>query len=405
MLIYIARQPIFDQLKDVVAYELLYRDPETQTSNIKDADAATNSVLMGSTLVATFEELVEGKRAFINFTKNLINNGTPLLFSKDYMTIEILEDIVPDDNFMQRLLELKEKGYTLALDDFTISYAYPEVIGIVDIIKVDFLLTNPADQIQIIKKYKRPGLKFLAEKVETSQDFDRAKSVGYDYFQGYYFSKPSIFKYKDINSIGSSHFEIIKVLNSQYPNYTNLASIFEKDVSLTYKLFKFSNSPIYGGIEQISTVRKALVRLGFSNIRKWMYLIVLRSMSSGQSDDVVCVSLQRAKMLEMIATNCGLGERAPECFLVGLFSMLDVLMNKSLEKVLEDLPLPIETKEAIIYKDNILGRPLKLALAYEKGDWNEVERLCRLLKLKPMNILSTYMESVKWASEVIKYTN
>ncbi len=404
MLIYIARQPIFDQLKDVVAYELLYRDPETQTANIKDADAATNSVLMGSTLVATFEKLVDGKRAFINFTKNLINDGTPLLFSKDYMTIEILEDIIPDDEFMQRLLELKEKGYTLALDDFTINYAYPEVIDIVDIIKVDFLLTSPADQIKIIKKYKRPGLKFLAEKVETSKDFDRAKSVGYDYFQGYYFSKPSIFKYKDINSIGTSHFEIIKVLNSPYPNYTSLSSIVEKDVSLTYKLFKFANSPIYGGIEQISTVRKALVRLGFSNIRKWMYLIVLRCMSSGQSDEVVCVSLQRAKMLEMIAPSCGLGERAPECFLVGLFSMLDILMSKPLEKVLEDLPLPIETKEAILYRDNILGRPLKLTLAYEKGDWNEVERLCRLLKLKPMNILSTYIDSVKWASEIIKYT-
>lgn len=403
MLIYIARQPIFDQLKDVVAYELLYRDPETQTAHIKDADASTNAVLMGSTLVATFEKLVDGKRAYINFTKNLINDGTPLLFSKDYMTIEILEDIVPDDNFMQRLLDLKAKGYTLALDDFTIHYPYSEIINIVDIIKVDFLLTSPADQIEIIKKYKRPGLKFLAEKVESSKDFDRAKSVGYDYFQGYYFSKPTIYKYKDIDSIGSSHFEMIKVLNSPHPNYTNLASIVEKDVSLTYKLFKFANSPIYGGVEQINTVRKALVRLGFSNIQKWMYLIVLRCMSSGQSDEIVCVSLQRAKMLELIATDCGIGDRASECFLVGLFSMLDVLMNKPLEKVLEDLPLPDETKAAIIYKDNVLGRPLKLALAYEKGDWNEVERLCRILKLRPQNILAAYTDSIKWSSDVIKY--
>jgi len=120
MLIYIARQPIFDQLKDVVAYELLYRDPETQTAYIKDANAATNSVLMASTLVASFEKLVEGKRAYINFTKDLINDGTPLLFSKDYMTVEILEDIVPDAGFMQKLLNLKDKGYTLALDDFTL---------------------------------------------------------------------------------------------------------------------------------------------------------------------------------------------------------------------------------------------------------------------------------------------
>ncbi|WP_312091830.1 EAL and HDOD domain-containing protein [Aminipila sp.] len=404
MLIYIARQPIFDQLKDVVAYELLYRDPETQTAYIKDANAATNSVLMASTLVASFEKLVEGKRAYINFTKDLINDGTPLLFSKDYMTIEILEDIVPDAGFMQKLLNLKDKGYTLALDDFTLHYPYTEIINLVDIIKVDFLLTISSDQIEIIKKFNRPGLKFLAEKVETAKEFERAKSMGYDYFQGYYFSKPCIFKYKDINSLVSSHFEIIRALDSHNPTYTKLVSIFEKDVSLTYKLFKFANSPIYGGIEQINTVRQALVRLGFSNIRKWMYLIILRSMYTGQSDELVSVCLQRAKMLEIIAPYCGFSDRASECFLIGLFSMLDVLTDKNIVDVLEDLPLSIETKEAIINKENTLGRPLKLAIAYEKGDWSEVERLCRLLKLNPSNITTAYMESAQWASEIIQFT-
>lgn len=404
MLIYIARQPIFNKAKDVVAYELLYRDPKTQTASIKNPDAATNSVLMGSTLIASFERLLDGKRAFINFTTNLIKDGTPLIFSSNYMIIEILEDVVPDIFLMQRLHELKNKGYTLALDDFTLQYPHTEIIDLVDIIKVDFTLTTPDDQKMIIKKFKRPGLKFLAEKVETFEDFNHAKSLGYDYFQGYFFSKPAVFSYKDINSIDTTHVEILKGLNSETPNYTYLASLFEKDISLTYKLFRYANSPVYGSIEQVSTIRKALVRLGFSNIRNWMYLLILRCMSIGQSDESICVSLRRAKMLELMAPDCGLAQRAPELFLVGLFSMLDVLVDKSLDKVLEELPLKEETKEAIIYKENTLGLPLKLILAYEKGDWDEVEKLCIQLKLKPMNISPAYIESIKWTSEVVKYS-
>ncbi|QIB68509.1 HDOD domain-containing protein [Aminipila butyrica] len=404
MHIYIARQPIFNQMKDVIAYELLYRDPKTLTANISDADAATNSVLMGSILVASFEQLVEGKLAFINFTKNLINDGTPLLFSPKYMIVEILEDIVPDEAFIQRLRELKEKGYTLALDDFIADYPYKEIIDLVDIIKVDFLLTTREEQQQIIKRYKRPGLKFLAEKVETSSAFNRAKALNYDYFQGYYFAKPSVFKYKDMSTISTNLFTIIKMLDAKNPDYRALTVLFEQDIALTYKLFKYANSPMYGSMEQISTINRALVRLGFGNIRNCMYMILLRYISSSQNSDLVSVSLQRAKMMELLSTSVGLANRSSECFLVGLFSMLDVLTDKPIVKALDELPLSQESKEAILHQKNALGLPLKLILAYEKGNWHEVENTRQTLRLHSLNMVSIYMKALDWASEILLST-
>lgn len=367
-MLYIARQPIFDRCKDIVAYELLYRNSSDNAAKVVDGDFATASVLLSS-LLASYEQLIGGKRAFINFTENLIKRDLPQNFSKDHITIEVLENIVPDADFINKLEDLKEQGYTLALDDFTTDYPFTELIDLVHIIKVDFLLNTHEQQEEIIKKYSRPGLKFLAEKIETAEDFERASKLGYDYFQGYYLAKPSVFKYQNLSASAATYFELIKFLSVPSHNYSRLTTMIETDVALTYKLFKCANSPLYGGgMSKVSTVREALVRLGFANIKQVISMFLIRHVSSGQSDELVAIALQRAKLLELIAPSCGLKGRESEVFLVGLFSMLDTLTGKPLETVLKELPLADETKDAILYKENVLGKPLSLVIAYEKAD-------------------------------------
>lgn len=403
MQVYIARQPIFNRQRDIVAYELLYRDPASKTAQITDADGATSSVLMISNLLAPFEKLLDNKPAFVNFTKNLICDRTAYLFSADHITIEILEDIVPDDKFIHSLKELKDDGYVLALDDFTLDYPYTSIVDLVDIIKVDFMLSSPEKQRRIIEKYARPGLKFLAEKVENAEEFERALSIGYDYFQGYYFSKPSTFTYNDITSIGVTCFRLLEALEAPSPTYEQLSEIIETDVSLTYKLLKYANSPIYGGMETISSTQEALVRLGFVNIKKWMYLIIMRTITQGQTTDLFSISLQRGKMMEALADECGLSKRKSECFLVGLFSMIDIFTNQPIETVLSELPLAADAKDAIIHKDNNLGKPLKLAIAYEKGDWATFEKVCVELRLKSSKVIAAYVEALEWSYETLEY--
>lgn len=400
MLLYIARQPIFDQGRNILAYELLYRDSDTTVANFTNGDTATQTVLSSSTLVASFEQLVDKKRAFINFTKNLIMNDTPLLFSKDHIGIEVLEDIIPDNAFVEKLRQLKEKGYILALDDFSPQYPYQDVIALMDIIKVDFRLTTPQEQQRAILKYQRPGLKFLAEKIEDITEFERAKEYGYHYFQGYYFAKPSVFRFKDVASLSQSHSDIMDVLENDAPNYHKLTSIIEKDVSLAYKLFKYVNSPLYGSAQKISSIEEALMLLGYENIKSWMYLLVLHSISFDQVDELVAIPLQRAKMLELMAEHCNLKEKSSELFLVGLFSMMDVLINNPIQNILKDLPLTEEAKEAILFQQNMLGKPLRMAIAYEKGKWAEVEGLCTELHISNEIVSKLYLDAVKWSGSI-----
>lgn len=403
-MLHIARQPIYNQARDIIAYELLYRNSSNNSAMVLDGDAATTSVLMGTTLLTSFDTLVGNKLAFVNFTKNLLQSGVPKMFSKEHLVVEILEDIVPDDDFINALLELKEAGYTIALDDFTLSYQYPEVIALSDIIKVDFMLTTPEDQAAIIKKYRGTGIKFLAEKVETAEEFAHAKNLGYDYFQGYYFAKPSVFQFQDIGSLHTSYINMLEVLSSPNPNYARLSSIVEKDVSLTFKLFKCANSPIYGGVQKINTIRGALVRIGFANLKQWISLFLVKKISLGQSEDLVSISLQRAKMMELVADSCGIGGKESEAFVVGLFSLLDVLMNQPFESIMAELPLSDESKNAIIHKENELGKPLELIIAYEMGDWSKTEKLCREFRCGIDVISQAYMESVEWAKTTLQYT-
>ena len=402
-MLHLARQPIFNQSKDIIAYELLYRDSAANSANVIDGDLATKSVLLGTTLVESFDKLVGDKLAFVNFTKNLLQSGTAKMFPKENLVIEILEDIVPDEEFIDSILELKELGYTIALDDFTLDYPYHEVITLSDIIKVDFMLTSPEEQAEIIRKYRGLGVKFLAEKVETAEEFTRAKDLGYDLFQGYYFAKPSVFQIQDIGSLSSSYIDLLEALSSPNPNYVKLSSIVEKDVSLTFKLFKCANSPIYGGIQKINTVRGALVRIGFTNLKQWISLFLVKKLTLGQSEDLVEISLQRAKMMELLANNCGIKGRESEAFIIGLFSMLDVLVNRPMESILSELPLTDESKEAILLGTNKLGAPLSLIMAYEKGDWQTTEDYCRNFGIRLSTVSEAYLEAMDWAHNTLQY--
>lgn len=403
MQLYVARQPIFDRERNIVAYELLYRNPTTKTAEQIDGDHATSSVLMITSVLASFEELLNEKKAFVNFTKTLLCDNTVTLFSNNYLVIEILEDVSPDPLLLDNLKRLRQMGYTLALDDFTASYPYQEIVDLVDIVKVDFRLTSRKEQQEIINKYKREGLKFLAEKVETSDEFDIAMLMGYDYFQGYYFAKPTIFNYKDVSSTSYTCFRMLDVLSTATPSYEDLADIVEKDVAMTYKLFKYANSPIYGGRMQLTSVRDALVRLGFKNIHNWIYLIILRSISYGQSSDLVSVSLQRAKMLEELALEFKTPKKRSEFFITGLFSLIDILTNKPLEEAVENLSLSSEIKNAIVSKEGTLGKSLELIIAYESGNWVEFELICKQLKLRVNSVIQNYFQSLDWAKNTLLY--
>lgn len=401
--VFIARQPIFDRRQKVYAYELLYRSGTENASSFKSGDSATSDVVITSLTMGS-DILTEGHLSFINFTETLIKDEVPKLFSPKFLVVELLENIVPDRDLINRIKELKGLGYTIALDDYIASYEYEELVDLADIIKVDFVDTTQTERWRMAERFRTMDKKLLAEKVETVEEFDEAYKLGFHYFQGYFFAKPRIMKGKDVRSLNNNYLEIIHEIDGPEPGYERISEIMERDVALTFKLLKLINSPAFYTNSKITSVKQALVLLGFKEIRKWIMVVMLRDMGKNKPDEVLKTCLVRAKMAECIAHLAGEDRRKNEMFIMGLFSMIDTLMDQDLYSILGGLPLEDDIKEAMMGKENKLHDMFMIILSYEKGDWDEVVRETEHIGIKAKAIPDVYYQSLSWADQIYNNT-
>ena len=397
---FVARQAIFDKNLKVYAYELLFRAGQENVYAATDADLATSSVITDSFITIGLESLTRGKRAFINFTKNLLMDETATIIPKDSLVVEILEDIKPDEGIIAACTKLKESGYTLALDDFIFDEVFKPLIELADIIKVDFRLSGMEESRALIEKYGLKRIKFLAEKVETQDEFDQALEMGFTYFQGYFFSKPVIVTSKDIPGYKINHLNIMHEINHPDIDFNKIESIIKQDITISYKLLKFINSAFFGFSSTIQSIKQAIVMMGTNEFRKWVSLIVLKGMGDDKPDELMVISIVRAKFCEFIAGIIGLEKRAPELFFMGMFSVIDTFMGRPMEEILEKLPLEDDIKDALSGNEGRLRDVYELMLANEKGEWDKIFEYADKLGIDKSSIPGLYVKAMESANEI-----
>lgn len=402
MEVFLARQPIFDLNQNVNAYEILYRSGFKNNFNGIDGDKASREVIFNTFQTFGIENLTNGKPVFINFTENLINDDTATLFSKDFLVVEILEDVLPNERVIEKSKVLKEMGYKIALDDFVYKPEYEGLIELADIIKIDFLISNREEIEKVSKDLKNRNIELLAEKVETRKEFEYAKSLGFSLFQGYFFSKPEIVLSKKLQPIKTTFLQLVNKVNENEIDFNVISKIVSMDLALTYNLLKLVNSAAFGFRYRIESVKHALVALGEREIKKWIYLIVVNSMGKDQPDELTRLSLIRARFNELIALNTRYSRDSEEFFLVGLFSLLDVILQRPMEEVLDELKVTNRVKNALIHGKGELGIIYKMILFYEIGDWDEFLLHAKELKIEPSIVTNAYMESLLWYNELLR---
>jgi EAL and modified HD-GYP domain-containing signal transduction protein len=400
--IFIARQPIFDTRQNVYGYELLYRQgAQTNVFNSAvDADEASSKVMVDSFLDIGIHKITDGKKAFVNFTKNLIINESATLFPKDTLVVEVLETIRPTPEIVDKCKSLKNKGYLIALDDFVFSKEFIPLIGLADIIKIDFLSTPETELEKYFKIIGRTHIKFLAEKVETRDVYNLALSMGFTYFQGYFFSKPVILSEKSISPMKMNYIRILKLLNMPELDFNTLGAVISQDVALSYKLLKLVNSAAFGTRNKIGQVNMALAYLGEREIRKWISLIVMMGISKENPQEVLLLSLIRAKFSELLAAPFHMDIQKESLFIMGLFSLMDTLVNQPIETLLKDIPLEAPIEKALVEDQGPYAPVLSFVRAYEQGDWETVHGLLQTHCLSDALIQESYLNSLEWAKEL-----
>ena len=396
MEVFVARQPIFNLKEEVVAYELLYRGNKENTFSNIDGDQATAEVIINSFINIGMQDLSEGKQCFVNFTEGLLKSKIPTFFKPESIVVEILENVEINEELIEICKELKQLGYTIALDDFKIQESYsllPSLLKYVDIIKVDFLETKKDEQKRLVERYRPFQIELLAEKVETREEFLFAREAGYSYFQGYFFSRPLILSSHDVPVYLKTHYQILAELSKTEPNIEIIASEIEHDISLSYKLLKLINSPAFGTRNKIESIKQAIILLGFDEIKKWIYVLSVKNIhrsNDPKMQEVIKMSLIRAKLCEQIALQTGRNQSAPY-LLTGMFSLIDTLLQRNLVDILKDLPLSDGIQAALLGSKNDFYKILSWALQIEQSDW-EVEGL------SVADINKIYIKAIEWAT-------
>ncbi len=395
---FIARQPIFDLNQRVYGYELLFRSGLDNVFRHTDPDQATSKVILDSFFLMGIQSLTGGKRAFINITRDILLNEFLFLIPKEWIVVEILENVAPDAEVIAACKKLKRAGYFLALDDFVYDEAFTPLIRLSDFIKVDFLSTEKEVRRDLVKRFAPSGVRFLAEKIETREMLEEAKETGFTYCQGYFFSKPKIVSGKDIPGFKLHYLSVLQEIHRPELDFGRLAEIVKREISLSFKLLRYINSAFFGLRNKISSLKQALLLLGEREIRKWITLVTLATLGEDKPDELVIQSIIRAKFSESLAPYLGLFHRSEDLFLMGMFSMIDAILGRPLPEILQEIPISQDIKRALSGEENRLGEVYRFVLSYERGEWEKFSCQAHQIGIDEEKTARLYMDAVKWGS-------
>ncbi|PCK33350.1 EAL and HDOD domain-containing protein [Pseudoalteromonas piscicida] len=403
MYFYTARQPIFDVNRELIGYELLFRDSLNNVFPEIDGDEATSRLVEGSQFTFGLDDLTNQHPAYINFTLETLSKGYVQMLSPEQVVVEILETVQPGKRLLACVKELKEQGYTLALDDYQHQNVWRHFFPYIDQIKIDLLATNAA-QIEVIKSaiQEFPQIALVAEKVENYEQFELAKSLGFKYFQGFFFAKPEMVKTKALAPSELAMAELLYETSSIEPDLARITQVFERDVNLSYKLLRYANSAVFKRRAEISTIKQALVVLGSTELKRLISLLFASQLSTEKPKELLSLSLLRAHFMEAAATEANKISDTGSTFLIGMMSLMDAILDDDMAELLTKLPLSQEIKAALLRKPSPFSIYLDLAESMEKADWERVETLSASIGVSPQTVAELYQTSQVWSDTQIK---
>ncbi len=391
--VFVGRQPIFDRTLDVVAYELLFRSSDANWADITDGEYATSQVVHDAFMEIGLESLVGSKRAFINLTRDFILQDYTAVFPTDRVVLEVLEDIVVDAELIEAVRALSHQGYTIALDDFVYHEQFLPLVEVADIIKVDVLALDRLDLQQNVSRLSQYDVKLLAEKVETRDELAYCRELGFDYFQGYFLCEPDIVSGPRSPANRLAVLRLLAKLQDADTTMEQLETIIRQDVSLSFKLLRLVNAdPSLP--HQIDSIHQAFLHLGPKFMTAWGSLIMLADIGD-KPHELMVTAMIRGKMCELLADAKQLPDRE-RFFTVGLFSVLDAMLDSSMTDIVASLPLTEDMARALLAYEGVLGHTLRSVLAYERGHW----ALVRELGLDRWVLGEVYLQALVWASAV-----
>jgi EAL and modified HD-GYP domain-containing signal transduction protein len=397
--ILLARQPILDKELNTIAYELLYRDAEGMGPQLPfDGTQATAEVLLNAYSSIFQDSRIRTLPAFINFNAEWLYNGNLPALKPDALVLEVLEDVAITEKIVQRLHILSDKGYRIALDDFFYDKSWEPALALAKIVKIDIQQLSPVQLIAHVTELKKHQVTLLAEKVETHDEFEYCKKLGFKLFQGYFFCRPQLIEGRTLSCNDLTTLQLITELESEDATAQSLEAIVCKDPELVLRLLKIVNSARFSLSRNISSISEAIIALGVDELKKWV-LLISTTQAPHTSNALIQEILVRARMCEKIADDYD-AINPSTAFMTGMLSGIDAMLNLELSDIMEQLPVSSEVSTALLEQSGLLGQLLNDVKHYMAGEWDELNDPNLTASLK-----QAQEESLLWVLDTLKDIN
>jgi c-di-GMP-related signal transduction protein len=381
---FMTKQPIFTRRMDVVAYEWI----------VRDSDLVPVFAEFGS------ERLTSQKKVFLQFCDNLIDNDFSRQLPRQLMVVDISDRLKTGGDMAAACRKLRELGYSLIADQNVFGPAFKPVLETVNVIKVDFRTIGGDLRKSVINQAEAAHRDIWATNVDTRRDFEEANALGCHYIEGYFFTELVVSPGSQLSATRGQYFRILSELARPEIEFDQLEGIIRHDVGFTYKLLQFVNSAAFGMRTTIHSIKQALVLLGKREIVEWVSTLAIREASVNKPRELAFLSIARGKFGELLAAKAGLEGRATDIFLMGMFSLIDCLLDRPLSEILAELPIADDVKEALSGNPNPLRDVYELILAYEKGYWAEIPPLAGKLGIPEEVVPELYFKAIFWTDEI-----
>lgn len=394
---FLARQPIFTQDMDVYAYELLFRNSRENAHKGDVDDNASTARVIANAAELGLEKLTRGRPAFINLPQRFLEEPELIPLDPAWMVPEILETVLLSDACMAGIQTLRQRGFRIALDDFVDTTSFDAILPLVDIVKIDVLALPRSQWASQIARLRKHECRILAEKVETLEAFEALRELEVDLFQGFFFARPRIVEGRQLPPARVGLLQTLARLNDPHSTVDDIHELVSRDVALSIKALNYVNSAANGLSRQIDSIREAIVYLGRDTIRRWVSLYVLAS-GETEPDEKLTMALHRAKLCELIALQ-GNRQNPDTCFTVGLFSMLDALMDAPLPDLLRQMNLTEDMRATLLFHSGETGAILACARGMESsGDPDD-------LTFPPLTgdeLCTLHAEAMQWTDDALR---
>jgi EAL and modified HD-GYP domain-containing signal transduction protein len=391
----VGRQAIFDRQMETFGYELLYRDGTGNSANFMDGDEATAKVMVNTFLELGIDQIAGNAQVFLNLTANFFLSRHYEVLPTKNVILEVLETIDPTPSVLEALVQARNNGYHIALDDFILRESHRVLLDHADLVKVDVLALTREELKEQVAMFREYPVRLLAEKVEDREMYDQCLALEFDYFQGYFFCKPQVMEGVRLSSNRMAVVMLLAKLQDPLIEIHELNDLVKNDVALSVKLLRYVNSASVGLPRSVDSISQAIGLVGTERMRQWASLLVL-AQTGDKPSELMRVALIRAHMCESL---CPLYSVPPgQGFTVGLFSVLDAYFDCEMKQLVENLPLASEILDALLKREGVLGAILEGILAYEQGDWDHQA----IKSAEADTVNSAYWKSIEWANGVME---